>query len=175
MMSEEPTEENMKELIEKIPKDSTSLEKVILGNSGTVQTLMSVVFGVPIKVEVLSQIEDESFIVRWVRLIADYGGDEIITVCLAESVINKNTEFDGFLNGIREKNMGIGQLISSCGIRTERELLGFYSDRNTFSRTYRIKTYGMDLKAGRGLSIIITEVFQKDSFRRIQNDRKDTV
>lgn len=174
-MDEITHESNIKRLIEKIPKDSTPLEKVVLANEGTVQTLMSIVFGVPIKVEVLSQIEDESFIVRWVRLIADYGNDEIITVCLAESVINKNTEFNGFLNGIREKNMGIGQLLSSCGIKTERELLGFYSDRNSFSRTYRIKTYGIDLKAGRGLSIIITEVFQKDSFKRLQNDRKDTI
>ncbi len=166
-MEEITHEDNIKRLIEKIPLDATPLEKVILANEGTVQTLMSVVFGVSIKVDVLSQIENEGYFVRWIRLLADYGGGEIITVALAESIIDKNTSFSGFLTGIREKNMGIGQLLSVCGIRTERNLLGFYSDNNTFSRTYSIKTYGSDIKAGRELNITITEVFQKEAFKRL--------
>ena len=167
-MEEETQEDSIKKLIEKIPQDSTPLEKVILANEGTVQTLMSVVFGVPIKIEVLSQTEAETYIVRWVRLVADYGGGEAITVCLAESIIDKKTEFQGFLTGIREKNMGIGQLLSACGIRTQRELLGFYSDKNTFSRNYSISTHGYDIRAGRGFKIIITEIFQKDAFKRLE-------
>ena len=167
-MEEITHEDNSKKLIEKIPQDSTPLEKIILANEGTVQTLMSVVFGVPIKIEVLSQIETETYIVRWVRLLADYGDNLIITVCLAESIIDKNNIFEGFLTGIRERNMGIGQLLSACGIRTQRELLGFYSDKNTFSRNYSINTYGYDIKAGRGFKIIITEVFQKDAFKRLE-------
>ena len=167
-MEEETQENSIKKLIEKIPQDTTPLEKVILANEGTVQTLLSVVFGVPIKIEVLSQVESEHYIVRWVRLVADYGNDLSITVCLAESIIDKNGAFNGFLTGIREKNMGIGQLLSACGIRTQRELLGFYSDKNTFSRNYSISTYGYDIRAGRGFKIIITEVFQKDAFRRLE-------
>ncbi len=167
-MDEETQEDSIKKLIEKIPQDSTPLEKVILANEGTVQTLMSVVFGVPIKVEVLSQTEAENYIVRWVRLVADYGNDLTVTVCLAESIIDKNGVFNGFLTGIREKSMGIGQLLSACGIRTQRELLGFYSDKNTFSRNYSISTFGYDVKAGRGFKIIITEVFQKDAFKRLE-------
>ena len=167
-MIEETQEDSIKKLIEKIPQDSTPLEKVILANEGTVQTLLSVVFGVPIKIEVLSQIEAETYIVRWVRLVANYGNDLAITVCLAESIIDKNNIFEGFLTGIREKNMGIGQLLSACGIRTERELLGFYSDKNTFSRNYSISTHGYDIRAGRGFKIIITEVFQKDAFKRLE-------
>lgn len=167
-MDEETQEDSIKKLIEKIPHDSTPLEKVILANEGTVQTLMSVIFGVPIKVEVLSQTEAENYIVRWIKLVADYGGGETITVCLAESIIDKNNVFEGFLTGIREKIMGIGQLLSACGIRTQRELLGFYSDKNTFSRNYSISTHGYDIKAGRGFKIIITEVFQKEAFRRLE-------
>ncbi len=167
-MDEETQEDSIKKLIEKIPQDSTPLEKVILANEGTVQTLMSVVFGVPIKVEVLSQTEAENYIVRWVRLVADYGNNLTVTVCLAESIIDKNSVFNGFLTGIREKSMGIGQLLSACGIRTQRELLGFYSDKNTFSRNYSISTFGYDVKAGRGFKIIITEVFQKDAFKRLE-------
>lgn len=166
---EEITEENIKKLIEKIPADATPLEKVILANTGTVQTLLSVVFGVPIRVEVIAQTESDSYIVRWVRLVADYGGGELITVALAESIIDKNTDLNGFLNGIREKNFGIGQLLSACCIRTERTLLGFYCDKNVFTRTYNISTYGSDVKVGRQLNITITEVFQKDAFRRLKN------
>ena len=167
-MEEITHKDNIKKLIEKIPQDSTPLEKIILANEGTVQTLMSVVFGVPIKIEVLSQIETETYIVRWVRLVADYGDNLTITVCLAESIIDKNDIFEGFLTGIREKSMGIGQLLSACGIRTQRELLGFYSDKNTFSRNYSISTYGYDIRAGRGFKIIITEVFQKSAFERLE-------
>ncbi len=165
---EEVTEANIKKLIEKIPADATPLEKVILANTGTVQTLMSVIFGVPIKVEVIAQTESNSYIVRWVRLLADYGGGEIITVALAESIIDKKTDLNGFLTGIREKNMGIGQLLSACCIRTERTLLGFYCDKNVFSRTYNISTYGSDADAGRQLNITITEVFQKSAFKRLE-------
>lgn len=165
---EEITEENIKELIKKIPADATALEKVILANTGTVQTLMSVVFGVPIKVEVIAQTESDGYIVRWAKLVANYGGGEVITVALAESIIDKKTDLNGFLTGIREKTMGIGQLLSACCIRTERTLLGFYCDKNVFSRTYNISTYGHDEKIGRDLNITITEVFQKDAFKRLE-------
>lgn len=166
---------NIKKLIDQIPKDCTPLEKVILSNDGTVQTLMSVVFGVPLKLEVLSQYESEHYIVRWVRLLADYGEGEVITVYLAESVMDKNVIFEGFLNGIREKKLGIGQLLSACGIRTQRDLLGFYSDANTFSRNYSISTHGFDLKAGRGFKIIITEQFQKSAFKRLENVKNSSI
>lgn len=162
---EEVTEENIKKLINKIPKDCDPLERVVLANEGTVQTLMSVLFGVPIKVEVISQIELSSVIVRWARLIADYGSGMVITVCLAESVIDKSTSYNGFMNGIREKNSGIGQLLSACCIKTTRELLGFYSDSSIFSRTYRIS--GGDSRIEKEVSIIITEVFQKDAFKML--------
>lgn len=162
--------DNIEQLLGRLPENLTPLERVILSNEYTVQTLMSIVFGVPVKVEVLSQIEKEDYIIRWVRLVADYGNNIITTVCLAESVISKKTMFDGFLNGLREKNMGIGQLISSIGINTKREILKFYSDENIFSRTYKIISSDI-----RYLDVTITEVFQKDTFNGLTNDESNSI
>lgn len=167
-MDEITCEDNIKKLIDQIPGDCTPLEKVILSNDGTVQTLMSVVFGVPLRLEVLSQMEGEDHIYRSVKLVADYCKGQSIDVYFAESIIDKNNIFEGFLNGIREKNLGIGQLLAACCIRTERKLLGFYACEKTFSRRYSISTYGYDLKAGRGFKVTITEHFQKDAFKKLE-------
>lgn len=167
MISEEVTEENIKKLIEKIPQDSTALERVILANSGTVQTLLSVLFGVPIKVEVISQIEKENYFVRWSKLVADFSPEIKFTVCLAESVISKDIIYKGFITGIRERTIGIGQLISALKIQTERKLLGFYNDSISFSRTYSIESINNNEIDKNQLYIIITEVFPKDVYKRL--------
>lgn len=168
-MNEEPTEENLKQLIDKIPFQLSSLERVILCNTGTVQTMLSVLFMVPIKVEVISQKEIGSVLVRWARLVAEYAPDNIQTVCLAESIIDMENCPEGFNNGVCEKKFGIGQLISALKIRTTRNLLGFYSDDSVFSRTYEIisdKTTAWD----KSLSIIITEVFPKERYKKLCPD-----
>lgn len=159
----ELNDENIKILIDKIPNESSSIEKLILANESTVTTLLSVLFGVPIKVEVISQIEHENYIIRWTKLIADYSPDVKFTVCLAESIIDKDNHYDGFINGIREKRWGIGQLIASIGLATERTLLGFYSDQNTFSRTYSIESLG----SAKPLKMTITEVFPKEAYEKL--------
>ena len=158
---EEITESNIKKLIEMIPKNTDAIERLVLANDGAVQTLLSVLFSVPIKVEVISQKEFSTYIIRWAKLVAEYSPDVEFTVCLAESVIDKTTSYQGFINGLREKRMGIGQLISSLGLRTDRELLGFHSDDSNFSRTYAITSLKSDDINERPLNIIITEVFPK--------------
>ncbi|MCZ7404265.1 MAG: hypothetical protein O8C67_04950 [Candidatus Methanoperedens sp.] len=168
-MYEEPTSENLQMLIDKVPYQLNSLERLILCNEGTVQTLLSVLFMVPIRIEVISQKEIGSVIVRWVRLVAEYAPDNVQTVCLAESIIDMNSGYEGFINGIKEKHFGIGQLISSLKIKTTRSLLGFYSDDSVFSRTYEIsadKTCAWD----KCLSIIITEVFPKERYKKLCPD-----
>ena len=157
MIAEEVTEENIKKLLDKLPENLIVIEKLILCNEGTNQTLLSVLFGIPIRVEVISQVEFHGVIIRWVRLVAEYAPDNKVTVCLAESAIY--TELNGFKNGIREKHFGIGQLISALKLDTKRELLGLYSDENVFSRTYRLSTENGSLNA------IITEVFPKQPFK----------
>lgn len=169
---EEVTEESLKQLIDKIPYQLNSLERLILCSQSTVQTMLSVLFMVPIKVEVVSQKEIGSVLVRWARLVAEYAPDNIQTVCLAESIIDMENCPEGFINGIKEKHFGIGQLISALKIRTTRSLLGFYSDDTVFSRTYEIcadKTSAWD----KPLSIIITEVFPKERYKKLCSDSQN--
>ena len=62
----------VKEIIGKLERyDLTPLERVILANEGTVQSLLSVIFRVPVEVSVISQVEVNQSIVRWARLAAD--------------------------------------------------------------------------------------------------------
>ena len=168
MISEEVTEENIKKLINSIPKNTTAIEKLILANSGTVQTLLSILFDIPIKAEVIAQKEFSTYIIRWVQLVAEYSPETKFTVCLAESVIDKTTSYQGFISGIKEKKMNIGQLISSLKIITERELLGFHVDNSNFSRTYIITSVLSEDINTRPLNITITEVFQKSVFKRLE-------
>lgn len=164
---EEITTDNIKQLINKVPKNASAIERLVLANDGTVQTLLSVLFSVPIKVDVIAQKEYQTYIIRWSQLVAEYSPDIRFTVCLAESVIDKNTTYQGFLNGIREKHMGIGQLIASLGIKTNRDLLGFHSDDSNFSRTYNIHSIKNDDINERPLNVTITEVFSKSAFYKV--------
>jgi hypothetical protein len=165
---EEITTENIEKLIGKIPIEANAIERLVLGNDGTVQTLLSVLFGVPVKVEVISQIEMANCIVRWSKLVAEYSPDVKFVVCLAESIIDTTDTYNGFINGIKERKLGIGQLIAALGLKTNRVLLGFHSDDSNFSRTYSIvssKTDDLDLDKTK-LNIIITEVFPKAVFMK---------
>lgn len=159
-MKEEVTEKNIEEILNKIPRNITPLERVILTSDGTVQTLMSMIFDIPVKVEVVSQMEYFGVIVRWVRLVAHYADNIEIVVCLAESVISVSKNESGFMNGIREKNFGIGQLISSLGFRTTRKLLGISSDENNVARTYCITG---------DCNVLITEVFPRDALKKAED------
>lgn len=171
-MHEEPTEKNIETLIDKIPHQLSSLERIIICNESTVQTLLSVLFLVPIKVEIISQKELDSVIVRWSKLVAEYSPDNIQTVCLAESIIDKEHDYHGFIDGIREKHFGIGQLISSLKIRTSRNFMGFYCDDIVFSRTYEIVEDKIDAEDNEPLSVIITEVFPKERYKKLCPDEQ---
>lgn len=147
MIAEEPTEENIKQLIDSIPPDITALERLLLCNYGTVQTLLSVMHKTPVKVQVLSQMDLGDVIIRWARLMTNE-----ITVCLAESIIPKNSNPPGFLTAVEERKFGIGQIIKTCGLRTERVIIGLYRDENIIARNYKI--------CG-DVSVLITETFSR--------------
>lgn len=164
---EEINEESITEMLKQIPDNLSPVERLIICNEGTVQTLLSVLFKVPVKVVVLSQrelcqIELNKVIIRWSKLVACYEETEI-TVCLAESVITSNNQ--GFITGIREKTLGIGQLISSKALVTRRRLLGFNSDQFSFARNYIIEDIGMT-PPGSHVNCLITEVFMKEAFTK---------
>jgi len=163
-ISEQPTEKNIQQLIDKLPKDINPLERVILCHDGTVQTLLSVLFGVPVKVEVLSQQElPDIGILRWTKLVAVYPltdmifpGNEV-TACLAESIIPFKNNPEGFLTAIREQSMGIGQILKATGLKQERHVFGLYADENVIARNYHISG---------DVEMIITETFPREAIKK---------
>ncbi len=159
-MMEEVNTESIKQMLTTIPESLSPVERLILANEGTVQTLLSVLFKIPIEVVVLNQIE-KGVIIRWSKLVADYSPDCKMTVCLAQSAISSDNP--GFLTGIREMKMGIGQLISAKSLITRRTIKGFYSDENVFSRIYQIEDVGMTPLESH-INCLITEVFPKEPF-----------
>lgn len=160
IIPEESTEANLKQLLESLPRRLTPVERVILCSDGTIQTALSVIFQTPVKVEVLSQIElygRMDVIVRQVRLYAEYAPDNQVTACLAESVIPRDNNSQGFMTAITEKRMGIGQILKATHVIHERNIIGLYADENVVSRNYTI--------TGDNLYVLITEVFPRGALR----------
>lgn len=169
-------ENKIEELLGKLDKyELDTLERVILANDGTVQSLLSVIFRVPIKVEVIAQMELLNNIHRWVKLTADYNTMEQM-VCLAQSVVPIEENSKDFIDGLKAQKLGIGQLLSTLGFVTKRELLGFYSDEQTFARVYRItgtksERVRESILTG-GCDIVITEIFPKVLYEKINEKIK---
>lgn len=166
MIPEEPTQDNIQQLIDKLPYGINPIERLILCNDGTVQTLLSVLFGVPVKVEILSQQQiGDIGILRWIKLVAVYttksalspAPEEEIVACLAESVIPLKNNPEGFLTAIREQKMGIGQILKATGLKQERQVFGLYADENVIARNYRISG---------DVEMIITETFPREAIKK---------
>lgn len=134
--------------------DLSTVEKLILSSKGTVQDLLSVIFGTPVRVEVISQLNYDSVLVRWAKLVIDDPNSR--TVALAESVIPYEKNDPAFIGMMGDRNIGIGYAISSLGIRTERHLLGIHADGDTFARSYQIR--------GNMIEILITESFNTEMY-----------
>lgn len=158
-MEEEPTEENLKQLIDAIPGGLSPVERVLLCNYGTNQTLLSVLFEIPIRVTILSQQSFGDTIIRWAQLVAEYSPNNVVTVCLAESVIPKQKNPRGLLAALGEGKMGIGQVIQACQLKARREILGFFADDNIIARTYTLTG---------DVEILITEIFPREAIRKAE-------
>jgi len=112
MTSEEVNMDGMLNMLDMMPSDINGLERAVICTDGTVQTMLSAIFCAPVRVDVVNQHETDTEILRAVELIAVHEKDHEFVVCRASSVIQKKGLPPGFLTGIREQNMGIGQLIS---------------------------------------------------------------
>ena len=134
--------------------DLTTIERIILASTGPVQSMMSAIFATPVRVEVISQINYDTVLVRWVKLVVE--DPDPATVALAESVIPLELNHAGFIGAMGDRDIGIGETINKLGIFTQRKILGIHVDQHTFSRTYTIK--------GASLDVLITESFQKNLF-----------
>jgi len=159
-------EKKIQELLEKLDKyELNALERIVLANDGTVQSLLSVIFRVPVRVEIIAQMECYNNLYRWVKLVANYNTIEQ-TVALAMSVIPLEANSKDFIDGLKEGKLGIGQLLSSLGFVTKREILGFYSDNLSFARVYRIT--GNKIKGEGRCELLITEIFPKEVYKKIE-------
>ena len=134
--------------------DLSSVERLILASTGTVQDLLSVIFGTPVRVEVISQLNYDTVLVRWAKLVTD--DPDPMTIALAESVIPYEKNDPAFIGMMGDRNIGIGYAINKLGITTERDLLGIHVDGDTFARTYQIR--------GNGIDVLITESFSRETY-----------
>ena len=151
---EEINKESIEYMLEEIPVGLSQIERILLTNENTVQTLLSVIFNTPIDVIILHQVEvDRNTFIRWSKLVAANK-----TVCIAQSYIT--TDNEGFATGIKEQNIGIGQLIAAKCLITRRTIKKMYSDTMVFSRIYQIEDVGMTPN-GSHINCLITEVFPK--------------
>ncbi len=132
--------------------DLSSIERIVLASTDTVQSLMSVIFAAPVRVEVISQINYHTMIIRWVKLVID--NPDPVTVALAESVIPVEHNHQELISAMVDHEIGIGQEISKLGIFTKRRILGIHVDDLTMSRTYMIQ--------GDSIDMVITELFQRE-------------
>jgi len=138
--------------------DLSTVERIILASTSTVQDLLSVIFGVPVRVEVISQLNYDTVLVRWAKLIAD--DPEPLTVALAESVIPYRKNNPAFIGAMGDRDIGIGYAINRLSITTKRHILGVTTNNDTFARTYQIR--------GDMIDVLITEIFNRELYRGLK-------
>jgi chorismate-pyruvate lyase len=146
-MAEELKIGKMLKMLEGAP-NLTALQRAIVTTDGTVQTMLSVIFGKEVTAKVISQLDIGGVTVRWTQLIIEETGQ---VVCIAESIIPRGANSRVFMEDLDAREIGIGQILAKHKIMTKRTLLGIFCDNENFTRTYRI--------AGSTTDILITEVF----------------
>ena len=129
-------------------------EQVILGHFGTVQTLLSLIFGKPVNVKLTGQREENGTIMRQVQLCC---GDEV--TCWANTVIPKELNRKDVLKDIIAGSLGLGQIVFLRQIPNRRNLIEVGRDEVAFWRTYVIEGPRLHLK--------IHEYFPREPFEKV--------
>ena len=148
-VSKEATGTSITQLLEAL----SPVERLILCSHGMVQTNLSTLFRVPVRVEVISQERSSDEIYRQVRLVAQYPNKQV-TACTARSVIPIQSNNKEFINAINKKKLGIGEILKAMGQQYERHISGIYANEHEISRDYAI--------TGDNLYLTITEVFARN-------------
>lgn len=129
-------------------------EQVILGHFGTVQTLLSLIFGEPVNVRLDTQGEENGEINRVVELVC---GETV--VCFASTLIPLVKNSPEVLQDVADGSLGLGQIVRKHEIPHRRNLLKVGRDSRCFWRTYILE--------GPNLFFKITEVFPRERFEKI--------
>ena len=164
MTGEKVNDDSIRNMLNMIPSDLNGLERAVICNNGTVQTMLSAIFYAPIRVHVIRQTSYDKEILRSVELIAMHPDGHEFVVCTALSTIQKKGLLPGFSTGIHECNMGIGQLISSIGINTIRRIMSMDSNEEHFKRRYEIREIPTNIYARDILNISIIETFPRELY-----------
>lgn len=146
---------NFQALLDRFHKDGfTRGEKVILANFGTNQTLLSVIFDQPSRLQLVDQKESEGVINRLVNLIY---GDTIC--CIANTVIPRARNRPDVILDIVAGQLGLGQIVVVHNLPNRRVLLDVGRDRVSFWRTYAIE--------GKEIYLKIHEHFPRQPFEEV--------
>ena len=109
-------------------------EQVILGHFGTVQTLLSLIFNLPVNVRDIEMDEEAGVIIRSVKLVV---GDTVIG--RAPSHIPREKNREDVLEDITSGRLGLGQVVVIQQIPNRRILGEVGKDKTAFWRTYTIE------------------------------------
>ena len=130
------------------------IERVVLGHTGTVQLLLSLLLDDPVDIKVLHQSTQDGVLIRETSLVRRSDGEE---VAHALSKISMELNAQEVIADALAGQLGIGQIAIKHMIPTERRIVDLEVKRDTLSRTYTM--------TGPGLSYNITETFPRDLFR----------
>ncbi len=108
-------------------------EQVILANFGTNQTMLTLIFGVPNRVQLVDQKERDGEIARIVHLVC---GETI--VCYANTRIPMAKNRGDVLLDISAGSLGLGQIVVKHNLASKRTILEIGRDKAGFWRTYAI-------------------------------------
>ncbi len=143
-------------------------ERIILGHFGTVQTLLSLIFNEPVRVDLRKQEKrdgcsipisqgstlNRAHIMRFVRLMV---GERVVGSAISHIPLEDNRQ--DVLTELWCSNLGLGQIILKSGIPNKRILNDVARDDDAFSRTYTI--------SGPQMNIIIRECFPRQPFEDV--------
>lgn len=150
-------EMNIPGLLEHFAKDGFSRgERILLSNSGTVVTLLAVIFNRPIEVRLRDQAEKDGIMTRRVELVKIEKGKKETPVASALSRIPIGKNNPEVVDDIVAGRLGLGHILVKHQLSTRRLLMEVSRTAEMFWRTYQI--------VGAGVDMTITEYFPREVF-----------
>lgn len=131
---------HLEEVLEKLG-DLKPLHRMLMATAGTLQTTLAAYFGEPVDVEVGEQSEEDgeegTTLLRDVALVCR---NSRAVACRAHTRIEATNDL--ILKLIRERNIGLGQICETLGIRATFVLDDVGLDDATLWREYRLEGPG---------------------------------
>ncbi len=120
------------------PYDLSPIERVLAGHTGTVQLLLSLLFGEPVDVVLIGQFEPAGRheIHREVSLRLRH---REVEVCHAVSIIDLKRNSQQILAAIQEGRLGLGQIAVKYSMPIERTIKTIEVDEGQISREYTME------------------------------------